>query len=200
MKYAMRIKQILTTLLGNCVMGFGVAIASQALLGTDPSVSFSQAASIKFGIDFGRMITITNIVLLIIVFFINKKNIGLSTLFVVLLNQYPIDFFTSIISHSDIFIINVLYCVIGAIFVAIGCNIMICSKLGMGIYDALIFGIADKTKKDFVFIRYIIDGIFLVLTFILGGYIGIGTIIPYLLTGNVMKISMPYIEKIFKFD
>lgn len=181
-------------------MGFGVAIASQALLGTDPSVSFSQAASMKFGIDFGRMITITNIVLLIIVFFINKKNIGLSTLFVVLLNQYPIDFFTAIIPYGSSLIINILYCIIGAIFVAIGCNIMICSKLGMGIYDALIFGIAGKVKKDFVLVRYIIDGIFLLLTFILGGYIGIGTIIPYIITGNAMKITMPFIEKIFKFD
>ena len=198
MKYAMKIKKILTTLLGNCVMGFGVAISSQALLGTDPSVSFSQAASIKFGIDFGTMITITNITLLIVVFFINKKNIGLSTLFVVLLNQYPVDFFSSIINHSDIFIVNVMYCVIGAIFVAIGCNIMICSKLGMGIYDALLFGISEKTNKSYVFIRYIVDGIFLVLTFVLGGYIGIGTIIPYLLVGNLIKYTKPYIDKFLK--
>ena len=152
---------------------------------------------IKFGIDFGTMITITNITLLIVVFFINKKNIGLSTLFVVLLNQYPVDFFSSIITLFCKFH-DVMYCVIGAIFVAIGCNIMICSKLGMGIYDALLFGIAEKTNKSYVFIRYIVDGIFLVLTFLLKGYIGIGTIIPYLIVGNLITITQPYIKKLLK--
>ena len=181
-------------------MGAGVAMGSQALLGTDPSVSFSQAASVQFGISFGQMVTITNVTLLIIAFIIARKNIGLSTIFVVFLNQYPIDFFTSIIPHSDNFIINVLWIIAGIALVAIGCNVMIASKLGMGIYDAFIFGIADKTGKSFVFIRYIVDTVFLILTFLLKGHIGIGTILPYLLTGNLMKITMPYIEKIFHFE
>lgn len=181
-------------------MGAGVAMGSQALLGTDPSVSFSQAACIKFGITFGQMVTITNVVLLIVVFFINKKNIGLSTLFVVLLNQYPIDFFTSLIVHSDSLVINILWIIAGIVCVAIGCNIMIASNLGMGIYDAFIFAIADKVNKDFVVIRYITDGVFLILTVILRGHIGIGTILPYILTGNLMKLTMPYIKRIFNFD
>lgn len=181
-------------------MGAGVAMSSQALLGSDPSVSFSQAACVYFGISFGQMITITNITLLIIVFFIKKENIGLSTLFVVLLNQYPVDFFTSIIPHSQSFVVNVLWILAGIICVAIGCNIMISSKLGMGIYDAFIFGIAEKVNKSFVFVRYFVDGAFLLLTILLHGYVGIGTILPYILTGNLMKLTMPYIEKVFNFE
>lgn len=200
MKLETKIKQILVTLLGNCIMGAGVAMGSQALLGTDPSVSFSQAACVYFNISFGQMITITNITLLVLVFFIKRKNIGLSTLFVVLLNQYPVDFFTSLISHSDSLIINILWVLAGIVCVAIGCNIMIASKLGMGIYDAFVFGIADKVGKSFVFIRYIVDGVFLALTFVFKGYVGVGTILPYLLTGNLMKLTMPYIEKVFNFE
>ena len=77
---------------------------------------------------------------------------------------------------------------------------MIATKLGMGIYDATIFAVASKVNKDSVVVRYFVDGFFLILTIILKGYIGIGTILPYLLTGNLMKLFMPYIEKICHFS
>ena len=87
MKYKTKIKQIILALVGNFILGAGVAMESQALLGTDPSVSFSQAAAPYLGITIGQMITITNVVLLIITFFLKKSNIGLGTVIVVLLNQ-----------------------------------------------------------------------------------------------------------------
>lgn len=200
MKYKMKIKQIIVALIGNCVLGAGVAMGSQALLGTDPSVSFSQAAAPIVGVTIGQMITITNITLLAITFFVKRKNIGLSTLIVVLLNQYPVDFVTGLITHSDSLVINVLWILAGIIFVAIGCDILIASNLGMGIYDAFVFGIADRLNKKFVIVRYAIDSIFLLLTIILHGYIGIGTILPYILTGPIIAYTKPIIEKMIKFD
>ena len=158
------------------------------------------STSSHLGITIGQMITITNVVLLIIVFFIKKENIGLATLFVVLLNQYPVDFITNIIPHSESLIVNILWILAGIVLVAIGRYIMIATKLGMGIYDATIFAVASKVNKDSVVVRYFVDGFFLILTIILKGYIGIGTILPYLLTGNLMKLFMPYIEKICHFS
>ena len=146
------------------------------------------------------MITITNITLLAITFFVKRKNIGLSTLIVVLLNQYPVDFVTGLITHSDSLVINVLWILGGNIFVAIGCDILIASNLGMCIYDAFVFGIADRLNKKFVIVRYAIDSIFLILTIILHGYIGIGTILPYILTGPIIAYTKPIIEKMIKFD
>ena len=200
MKLETRIKQILVALIGNCILGAGVAMGSQALLGTDPSVSFSQAAAPLVGVTIGQMITITNTTLLIITFFIKKKNIGLATLIVVLLNQYPVDFVTNLITHSDSLIINILWVLAGIVFVAIGCDILIASNLGMGIYDAFVFGVADKLNKKFVFVRYGIDSVFLILTIVLKGYIGIGTILPYLLTGPTIAYTKPIVEKMIKFD
>ena len=194
----MKIKNIVYALIGNIVLGAGVAFESLPLLGSDPSISFSQAASSVLNISIGQMITITNICLLTIALIIAKKNIGVATLIVVLLNQYPIDFFTSLVNRSSYLAINIIYIVIGCLLVAIGCNIIIISNLGMGIYDAFIFGIADKVGKDYVLVRYIVDGIFLSLTIILKGYIGIGTIIPYILIGNLIKLTKPYIVKLFK--
>lgn len=198
MKLEMNLKKIIIALIGNCILGAGVAMGSQALLGTDPCVSFSQAASAQLGISIGQMITITNCVLLIITFIIAKKNIGLTTLIVVLLNQYPIDFVTNLIPYSSSLVIRIIWIILGCVFVAIGCNILIDSDLGMGIYDAFIYGICFKTNKSYVFVRYIVDGTFLVLTFLLKGYIGIGTIIPYILIGNLITITKPYIDKIIK--
>ena len=198
MKSGMKLKQLLFALIGNCVLGAGVAMGSQALLGTDPSVSFSQAASMHLGISIGQMITITNVVLLIIALIIKKENVGIATFIVVFLNQYPVDFVTNLIPYNPSLAINVLWVILGCVVVAIGCNIIINSNLGMGIYDALIFGIASRVNKKYSFVRYFVDGIFLLLTFILKGYIGIGTVIPYIITGKLIEYTKPYVDKLFK--
>lgn len=199
MKLETKLKQLLFAIIGNCFLGAGVAMSSQALLGTDPSISFSQAASIALGISIGQMITITNIILLIIVLIIKKDNIGLATFVVVFFNQYPIDFVTSIIPYNPSLIINIIWIFVGCIFVAIGCNVIIDSNLGMGIYDALIYGICSKVNKGYSFVRYFVDGVFLLLTIVLKGYIGIGTIIPYIIVGKLIEYTKPYIDKIVKY-
>ena len=199
MKYAMKIKQVIVALLGNCVLGAGLAMCAQTLLGSDPCVSFSQAASIKLGITLGQMITITNVVLLVVIFILKKENLGIATLIVVFLNQYPIDFFTSLITYTDNLFINILWILAGIVLIGVGCNLLIASNLGMGIYDAFIYSIVSKVNKSYVFCRYIIDGVFLLLTILLKGYIGIGTVLSYLLTGNLLKLTKPFIDRIINF-
>lgn len=197
MKLEMRIKQIVIALIGNIVLGTGVALGSLPLLGADPSVSFSQAACVHLGVTIGQMITITNSVLLIASLILNRKNIGIATFIVVFLNQYPVDFVTNLVPRSEFLVFNILYIFVGCALIAIGCNIVIDSNLGKGIYDAFIFGIAEKINKSYVFSRYIVDGLFLLLTVLLKGYIGIGTIIPYLITGNLIKYTKPLVDKVF---
>lgn len=190
------IKKIIISLIGNCILGCGLAFGAQARLGMDPCVSFSQSVSNISGYQLGTIITIVNIILIIIVLILKPKNIGLTTLCVVFLNGYFTDFFANIISLSSSLTINIIYCLICNLLVAIGCNIMIDANIGMGIYDAFVFSIADKTNKEYVYVRYIIDAIFLLGTYLLHGYIGIGTLIAYILTGNLIKYTKPYIDKI----
>lgn len=198
MKLETKIKQVLVALLGNTILGFGVGMTTIARLGADPVVSFSQAACIKLGITMGQMTTITNVVLLIIVFIVKKKNIGLATLFVALLNQYPIDFIVNLIPYVDSLWINILWVLAGILCVSIGCTIIMASDLGLGIYDAFVYGIADRFNKSFLFVRYTVDSIFFILTIILGGYIGIGTILCYVLLGKTINTIRPTMIKIFK--
>ena len=200
MKSKTKCKQILVSLLGNIVLGAGVAFSAQARLGTDPSVSGSQAISNYYGISLGLMVTITNIILAICVFFIYRKNLGITTLMVVFLNQYPIDFFSKVIPYSDVFMIRIIYILIGSILVAIACNIMINSNLGMGVYDAFVFSFVYRFNIKFIIVRYIVDALFLAITLLFKGYIGIGTILAYLLTGNLMNITKPYIDKLIHFE
>lgn len=198
MKLETKIKQILTALLGDAILGFGVGLTTLAKLGADPSVSFSQAASVKLGISMGQMVTITNICLLIIVFIFKKSNIGLATLFVVLLNQYPVDFIINLIPYVDSIWINIGWVLLGILLIATGCTIIMASNLGLGIYDAFVYGIADRFHKSFLVVRYTADSIFFILTIILGGYIGIGTILCYVLLGKVINTIRPIMLKIFK--
>lgn len=204
MKLEMTLKKIVVALIGNCILGSGVAMITQALIGADPSVSFSQAYAPYFGLTIGQAITITNVLLLLATFVIKKSNIGVATFIVVFLNQYPVDYVTTIIPRTESLVINILWVILGTTCVAIGCNAIISSRLGMGILDAFVYAIADRTHKTFVTIRYISDSIFFLLTILLKGYYGIGTVITYLLAGPIIRFTKPYVEKIIngicKFD
>lgn len=189
-------KQILVSLCGNCLLGLGLALGASAELGLDPCVSFSQSISNMYGVKLGTVITCVNILLVIIVLLLEKKNIGLTTLFVVFLNKYPVDFFSTLINHSSSLMINIIFVTIGTFFIALGCNVMIKANIGMGIYDAFIFSISNKTNKEYVIIRYIVDATFLLLTFLFKGFIGIGTMIAYALTGNLIKYTKPLIDNL----
>lgn len=200
MKLETKIKQIIVALVGNCILGVGVAFESLPLLGTDPAVSFSQAAAPHLGITIGQMITVTNMTLLLITFIVKRKNIGIATFIVVFLNQYPVDFVTNLVPRSEYLVINILYILIGILLISIGCCTIMASKLGMGIYDAFVYGIADRINKSFLIVRYSVDSLFLILTIILKGYVGIGTILPYLLLGGTINFLRPRILKLIKFD
>ena len=198
MKLETTIKKVIIALIGNCILGAGVAMISQPCLGADPSVSFSQAYAPYLGLSIGQAITITNIVLLVITFMVKKSNIGIATFIVVFLNQYPVDFVISIIPKTGNMVINIVWILLGISFVAIGCNVIIASRLGMGILDAFVFGIADRVNKTFVFVRYTTDSIFFLCTILLKGYFGIGTILAYLLTGPTIKYTKPLVEGTIK--
>lgn len=82
----------------------------------------------------------------------------------------------------------------GTVLIALGAELIMYGKLGMGPYEAFISTIGKLTKMKFSFAKYLCDGSFLVMTALLKGYVGIGTIIIFVLCPKLMEV----IENILK--
>ena len=74
------------------------------------------------------------------------------------------------------------------IIIGLGAAIIYEAKAGLSIYDAFVFGLSDHFHTSYVYVRYVVDGIFLALGFIFKGSFGIGTIIAFFILGIIYSL------------
>ena len=111
-----------------------------------------------------------------------------------------IDVFTVVLAPvfaiTDFFVFKLLMLALGCVILAYGMTIVIKSDAGTGPNDLVAVVISDKLKKKFSIVRIIVDLSFVIIGFVLGGSLGIGTIICAFCVGPVAGHFLPINEKI----
>ena len=79
---------------------------------------------------------------------------------------------------------------------AFGMTIVIKSQAGTGPNDLVAVVISDKAKWKFGIVRIVVDVCFALAGFLLGGTIGLGTVVCAFLVGPTAQIFFPISEKI----
>ena len=211
-------KRIILFFLGMSIIQLGVALFLKTNIGSDPFTVFTQGLSMalnKTGVkDFSLVqmlagkseITpgIANMIILIVLFviilFTEKSRIKIGTLICVVGVGPIIDLGVNIISYFPVdsynYVIKMILLLAGCFIIAIGFSILSASNLGVAPNDIIPFIIQDKTKIEYRWIRISLDAIFLIGGFLLGGKVGIGTIIAMLAQGPFIQLCLPYGEKI----
>ena len=211
-------KRFILFFLGMSIIQLGVALFLKTNIGSDPFTVFTQGLSMalnKTGVkDFSLVqmlagkseITpgIANMIILIVLFviilFTEKSRIKIGTLICVVGVGPIIDLGVNIISYFPVdsynYVIKMILLLAGCFIIAIGFSILSASNLGVAPNDIIPFIIQDKTKIEYRWIRISLDAIFLIGGFLLGGKVGIGTIIAMLAQGPFIQLCLPYGEKI----
>ena len=211
-------KRIILFFLGMSIIQLGVALFLKTNIGSDPFTVFTQGLSMalnKTGLkDFSlvQMLAgksevtpgIANMIILMVLFliilFTEKKRIKIGTLICVVGVGPIIDLGVNIISYFPVesynYVIKMILLLAGCFIIAIGFSILSASNLGVAPNDIIPFIIQDKTKIEYRWIRISLDAIFLIGGFLLGGKVGIGTIIAMLSQGPFIQLCLPYGEKI----
>lgn len=185
-------KKIIISLVGVLALGLGLGLTSLANLGSDSLASFDIALARILNRTYGEINTIVSVLMVIIAFFLSKKNIGLATLLSALLCKYPIDFINSSFQNSSNMFINILILLSGTLLTAFGAQLIIISDMGMATYEAFVYSLVNRLNIKFLYVKYSCDAFFMICAIILKAPIGIGTIISYCLTGLLMnKLDKP---------
>ena len=216
------IKRFVRLLIGLCVMSFGSAMALVADLGMEPwdvlndgMAKFLQGTfdiRLSNGADqftFGRAnIMIGMTILLIDVLF--REKVGFGTFINILLCGNVVDFCTGDmipgfallpdfrgLPMTESFLPRLALCVLSLIPAAYGMYIYMSARLGSGPRDGLMCVVKRRAARIPVGgVRVILEGCALTLGWLLGGAVGLGTIILVCLSGPVMQV----IFKLHKFD
>lgn len=200
------IKRIILLLTGLTIAHLGVTLFLQADLGSDPFNVFVQGlyrcvSGIPLLTHGGVHMCISFIIILALLV-IDRSYIRIGTLLCMVLGGPIIDGFTLLLAgaiHPQSPMAWRIFCLaLGCVILAFGMTIVIKSEAGTGPNDLVAVVVSDKTGKKFGIMRIIVDVCFAAIGFLLGGTIGLGTIICAFLVGPTAQIFFPLSEKLCK--
>lgn len=171
------VKRIICATLGAISISIGIAFMTNANIGADPATLLYDTLAENVGLTVGRWVFILGLVMLIVPLIFDRKKIGYTTVFYVLICQYIIDFFIMILPKQDTLLMGIVYVVIGIILVSIGTTLCLAGEVGLTVYDSFCFSISDHFNINYPIVRYATDAIHLVAALLFKGKVQIGTII-----------------------
>lgn len=194
--------RIIILFVGLVIAHLGVTLFLLADIGADPfNVLIQGLYRITSFITFlthGRVHMIICFLIIIVLLIVDKSYIGIGTLVCMFCGGPIIDVFNyflePLFAGNPSMVTRVIVNIIGCVILAFGMTIVIKSEAGTGPNDLVAIVISDKLKKKFSIVRVIVDFVFALSGFLLGGTIGIGTLICAFVVGPVAGVFMPFNE------
>ncbi len=189
--------KLIRLFLGYFILSYGFVMTINANLGLGTWDVFHQGISNMLGITIGQANILVGSAITLSNFFFKEK-IGWGTVF----NMIFIGLFIDILMMKGLvpifqaFTLRLLMIVLGLYIIGFGTYLYIGVGLGSGPRDGLMIALVKKTGKSVRFIKNTQEIIVVVIGYILGGQVGIGTIIMSFLGGYIMQ----FVFKLAKFD
>lgn len=199
--------RVVLLMIGLTIAHFGVTLFILADLGSDPFNvlvqgifrTISGISNWSF-ITHGRVHIVICFLIILALLAVDKSYVKIGTILCMIFGGPIIDIFTVVLapifSISDSLIFKIVLLALGCVILAYGMTIVIKSDAGTGPNDLVAVVISDKSKKKFSIVRIIVDVSFVVIGFVLGGSLGIGTIICAFCVGPVAGHFLPINEKL----
>ncbi len=174
--------------------GLGVALFVHANLGSDTITVFVDGLHRTLNVSYGTASRIYNVIMLIIALIVSFKNIGWATIIYALTVGFAMDFFEVLLAPLNIvnmnILIRLLVACLGQICFGLTYALLIKYRKGMNQVDAIAYAIVNKTNISFKWIRTGADVVLLVIGWLLGGVIGIGSVIAMSTTGILIDFFL----------
>ena len=183
---------------GLFLFALGSLLGIQANIGLAPWEAFSMGVSYKTGLSYGDVVVLTGLVILLIDFLLKEK-LGFGTILNTLLIGKFVDLLdmTGLIPQMQGLFSGVLMMLAGQVAISVGSFFYIGAALGCGPRDALMVALGKRLPKlPIGLVRGLIEGSVLVIGWLLGAKVGIGTVISAFGIGLVLQFTF----KLLRFE
>ena len=207
-KLSETIKKLLLFLLGMSIIQFGVALFLRMNIGSDPFTVFTQGLAntlnnLGMNVTTGTANRIILVVLFSIILLLNKNHIKIGTIICVIGVGPIIDLGIRVVSvlpvESYSYLLKMFLIALGCFIIAIGFSILSATKVGVAPNDIIPFIIKERINCEYRWIRICMDAFLFIGGFMLGGTVGVGTIIAMATTGPFIQLCLPYGQKFTDF-
>lgn len=184
------IKRLLFSCLAGCCIGAGVGIILYANLGGDTVTVFQDGMHCVLFISYGQASRVYNAVLIVCAILFSRKYFGAGTLISAFVTGFFIDIVFELLTRLNlnlsIFALFILFFV-GQIIYTLGLSILIRYRMGMNALDSLLYRMNDLTNIGYKRLRLAADLLLTLTGYLMGGIVGIGTLISIVSTGSMIE-------------
>lgn len=176
--------------LGLVLFGASLALLVRAELGLDPWDVFHQGLSASTGVSIGVCTIAAGIVVLLLWIPLGQRP-GIGTIANVVLVGVSLDAVLAVLPPLDGLAVRWALLVLGIVLNGIATGAYIGAGLGPGPRDGLMVGIARRGVSVRI-ARTVIEIAVLIAGYVLGGTVGIGTVLYALAIGPIVHVALPF--------
>jgi uncharacterized membrane protein YczE len=187
MNLARRITQLIV---GLFLYGIAIALMIRAAIGVGPWDVFGQGLALQTGLGFGLLINVVGALVLLLWIPLRQKP-GIGTVANVLLIGPSAEVGLWLVPPVDVLWVRVAVFVAGLLLLAVASGLYIGARMGPGPRDGLMTGIHSRFGIRIWIARTIVELSVLLVGWVLGGNVGIGTLAFALLIGPLVGVTIP---------
>ena len=188
-RWDLSLKRVFILIFGLAIFGLGDALIIESGLGNTPWSVLAQGISLKSGLTIGTSTLFIGVTVLLLWIPLRVRP-GFGTIANILVIALFIDIGTHIIPLQYGFLFGVTYVFIGITLVGAGSAIYITCGLGQGPRDGAMTGLHNRTGVRVGRVRLAIEVVVSILGALLGGTLGVGTLLFALFIGQSLAISL----------
>ncbi|NLG03240.1 MAG: hypothetical protein GX567_05370 [Clostridia bacterium] len=196
-------KRVFMALTGVLIAGISVGLFRRSAFGTDPFQVLVSGISNQITIvGFGTLYMVINLLMLVAIFFLDKHYIGIATFINIFLLGYVVEFSDrivgQIIGDSPSMLVRIILLIAGVVILCFASAVYFTADLGVSTYDAVSLIMTDKKLGKFKYLRIASDLFCVLVGFLLGGIVGVGTLVTAFFMGPLIdffntKIAQPFL-------
>ena len=177
---------------GLFLYGFTMAMLVESTLGLDPWDVFHEGVAKHVALTFGQVVIATGAVVLLLWIPLRQKP-GIGTVLNVIVIGMAADFGIAVISQPDSLWLRVFLLVGGIVGNAFAGALYIGAALGPGPRDGLWLGLVRRTGRSVRLWRTVIEISAVAVGFVLGGTVGVGTVLYAVAIGPLVQLFLPLV-------
>src|SRR6478609_11357847 len=186
-------RRVVQLLIGLFLYGAGCALTIEAGLGVDPWTVFAQGLSIHTGIGIGWITNVVGFLVLLLWIPLRQKP-GVGTIANILLVGTSMQLVLAVVPPISGLPLQIAALLGGILIVAIASGLYIGARFGPGPRDGLMTGLNARLGWPIWLCRGLVEVTVLAIGWLLGGTVGIGTVLFAALIGPLVHVALPLLD------
>lgn len=196
--------KLLLAIVGIILVGIGVAFNAAAALGNDPvGIMYDglRSAAHLSAAQLGTASNIVNIALVVLVFLLDRHYVNIGTFIYIIPYGTVVSLggrLYHVLFRTQTLPVQIAGAVIGCTLLYTGVAMYITADIGLDPFTGMVMVLRDKVKKEYRVVKICFDIGCIILGTVLGGKLGVITVITAFTAGPVIQFLSDRMKRVFR--